>query len=131
AAKPALPSMMKEYLASDHPALSSMEEVNQLYRVEMYWIMLGAVGFLYAIACLNASNLMLVRMLGQRRELSIRLALGGGRWRIIRLLTVESLTLAMLGGLAGLLVANWLFPLLLSATGSPGGGTRDWASWTL
>jgi len=130
-AKVEVPASMQSYLAGDHVALSSLAELYKFARPEIYWVMVGAVGFLYAIACLNASNLMLVRMLGQRRELSIRLALGGGRWRIIRLLTVESLTLAVLAGLAGLLVANWLFPLLLSATGSPSGGPRSWASWTL
>ncbi len=130
-AKVDVPPSLQQFYAGDHPVLSSMAELNKVGRPEIYWVMLGAVGFLYAIACLNASNLMLVRMLGQRRELSIRLALGGGRWRIIRLLAVESLTLAVLAGLAGLLVANWLFPLLLSVTGSPGGGTHDWSSWTL
>jgi len=125
------PESIRAYIANDRVVLNSMAQLNQLARPEIYWVMVGAVGFLYAIACLNASNLMLVRMLGQRRELSIRLALGGGRWRIVRLLSVESLTLAVLAGLAGLLVANWLFPLLLSATGSPGGGARNWASWTL
>jgi len=125
------PGMMAQYYVGDRPVLSSMAELNKLVRPEVYWVMVGAVGFLYAIACLNASNLMLVRMLGQRREMSIRLALGSGRGRIIRLLAAESATLAVLAGLAGLLVANWLFPLLLSATGSPGVGTRDWTSWTL
>jgi putative ABC transport system permease protein len=92
--------------------------------------MVGAVGFLYAIACLNASNLLLVRMLGQRRELSIRLALGGGRWRIIRLLSLESITLAVLASMAGLLVANWFFPLLLNVAGSSA-FAPSWTSWTL
>src|SRR5690606_33568813 len=90
----------------------------------------GAVGFLYAIACLNASNLMLVRMLGQRRELSIRLALGGGQWRIIRLLVLESVTVSVAASLLGALVANWIFPLLLSAAGGMG-TTMDWTKWTL
>lgn len=130
-AKVDVPESIRAYIANDRVVLNSMAQLNQLARPEIYWVMVGAVGFLYAIACLNASNLMLVRLLGQRRELSIRLALGGGRWRIVRLLSVESLTLAVLAGLAGLLVANWLFPLLLSATGSPGGGSRNWASWTL
>jgi putative ABC transport system permease protein len=126
-----LPAQLAQYYANDRAVLSSLAELNNLSRPEIYWVMVGAVGFLYAIACLNASNLMLVRMLGQRRELSVRLALGAGRGRIIRLLVAESVTLAVLAGLAGLLVANWLFPLLLSATGSPGGGTRDWTTWTL
>jgi putative ABC transport system permease protein len=93
--------------------------------------MLGAVGFLYAIACLNASNLMLVRMLGQRRELSVRLALGASRWRVIRLLLLESAVLAGGAGLLGMLMANWLFPLLLSAAGNPGMGAANWANWRI
>jgi len=82
------------------------------------------------IAGLNASNLMVVRMLGRQRELSIRLALGDGRWRTIRLLALESLILAVLASLAGALVANWFFPLLLSAAGGAG-WAPDWKTWTL
>jgi ABC-type antimicrobial peptide transport system permease subunit len=110
-----VPAPLRQFASEDRAALSSMKEVSQLFRAEIYWVMLGAVGFLYAIACLNASNLIIVRMLGRHRELSIRLALGGGRWRVIRLLTLESLILAVLASLAGALVANWFFPLLLSA----------------
>lgn len=125
-----VPPPLRPFIVNDHPVLTSISEVNQLMRVEIYWVMLGAVGFLYAIACLNASNLILVRMLGQRRELSIRLALGGGRWRIVRLLAVESITLAVLASAAGMLVANWLFPLLLSVAGNSASGL-DWTSWSL
>jgi putative ABC transport system permease protein len=125
-----VPAPLRSFIVNDRAELSSMGEVNQLMRKEIYWMMLGAVGFLYAIACLNASNLMLVRMLGQRRDLCIRLALGGGRWRIIRLLAVESVTLALLASLVGLLVANWFFPLLLSSAGSAP-NSADWTSWTL
>ena len=130
AVKVDVPAPLRQFVTGDHPVLSSMTEVNQLFRVEIYWVMVAAVGFLYAISCLNASNLMLVRMLGQRRELSIRLALGGGRWRIIRLLAVESVTLAVLASLAGLLVANWFFPLLLSAAGNSN-LTEDWSNWNI
>lgn len=125
-----VPPPLRPFIVNDHPVFSSMREVNQLMRPEIYWVILAAVGFLYAIACLNASNLVLVRMLGQRRELSIRLALGGGRWRIIRLLALESVTLALFASLAGALVANGLFPLLLRAAGSSSFAT-DWSSWNL
>lgn len=131
AAKVEMPPAMAQYLGRDRVVLSSMADFNKLGRPEVYWLMIGAVAFLYAIACLNASNLMLVRMLGLRREMSIRLALGGGRTRIIGLLAIESLTLALLASLVGLLLANWFFPVLLSATGSPMGGLRDWTTWVL
>ncbi len=124
------PPELSQFLTHDRPVLSSMGELDQVMHVEIYWVMLGAVIFLYAIACLNASNLMLVRMLGQRRELSIRLALGGGRWRIIRLLAVESLVLSILASLAGALIATWFFPLLLRAAGDSF-FTVDWTSWEL
>ncbi len=125
-----VPAVASPYYLNDRPVLSSLSEVNQVMRPEIYWMMLGAVGFLYAIACLNASNLMLVRMLGQRRELGIRLALGGSRWRIIRLLLMESGVLAVFASLAGVLVANWIFPLLLSAAGNSA-FTPNWTTWTL
>jgi putative ABC transport system permease protein len=69
-------------------------------------------------------------MLGQRRELSIRLALGGGRTRIIALLVMEAGTLSLLGAVAGVLVANWLFPLLMYATGNAA-FALDLTSWNV
>ena len=126
-----VPAPLREYVAKDRVALSTLSQLNQsLINAGIYWMMLGAVGFLYAIACLNVSNLVLVRMLGQRRELSIRLALGGGLWRVFRLLVLESVTLALLGALAGALVASWLFPLLLRAAGTSFGG-MNWSGWLL
>ena len=115
--KPDYPPSLREGYLDDRPALSSLMELNQQFHVELYWLLLGAVGFLYAIACLNASNLMLVRMLGQRRELCIRLAMGCGRWRLIRLLALECFLLALVAALVGAIVAKWLFPLLMTATG--------------
>lgn len=125
------PSHTPPFFSKERVTLSSLGELNRFSRPEVFWMMLGAVGFLYAIACLNASNLMLVRLLGLRREMSIRLALGGGRGRIIRLLVLESAVLAGLSVLVALLVANWLFPLLLSAVGGSAFGSRGWTSWTL
>jgi predicted permease len=94
--------------------LLSLPDFNRQFgKLGVSWALLAAVGFLYGIACLNTSNLMLVRMLGRRRELSIRLALGAGRWRIVRLLLAESLILSTAGAAAGIVMANWMFPLLL------------------
>jgi len=93
------------------PALQTMHELEKIYRPEVRWMMLGAVGFLYAIACLNATNLMLVHLMGKQRETSIRLALGGGRWGLIRLLLIESFGLSICSSLLGALVANWLIPV--------------------
>lgn len=100
----------------------------QRYRA-MLWTSLAAVGCLYAIACVNAGGLMLVRMVGLRRELGIRLALGAGRWAVMRPLLEESMLLAGGAVVLGIAVANWALPALFALV--PGGYAMKVRVWSL
>jgi len=68
-------------------------------------VVLGAVGFLMLIACVNVINLQITRGIGRRGEVALRYALGAGRQRVVRQFTTEAVALAILGGAVGVLIA--------------------------
>ena len=78
-------------------------------------ILLGVVGCVLLVACVNVANLMLARASARQKELALRAALGASRWRVIRQLMLESLILATIGGLLGLALSKGALHLLLQA----------------
>lgn len=87
------------------PVVSPLKEalVGELDRT--LWILLGTVGFVLLIACANVANLLIVRAESRQRELALRVAIGAGRGHVIRSFMSESLVLATLGGISGVVIA--------------------------
>jgi putative ABC transport system permease protein len=82
---------------------------------EALLILLGVVGCVLLVACVNVANLMLERATARQKEIALRAALGASRWRIMRQLLAESLVLAFFGGVIGFILSIWALRLLLTA----------------
>jgi predicted permease len=109
------PAFVARYLVdplSLAPAAAGNSGLRRQFETPLF-AMVVAVGLVLLVACANIASLLLARALARRGELTVRLALGGSRWRLAQLLFVESLVVAMTGAALGLVFAQWSSALLV------------------
>ena len=97
----------------------------------LLWMLLGAVGLLLVITCVNVAGLMLARGAAREQELAVRAALGASRWQLARQLVIESLLLALAGGTIGIVCAQAVTGALVSAAPDVVARTAAGAGWSL
>ncbi|MBN9659299.1 MAG: ABC transporter permease [Acidobacteria bacterium] len=95
------------------PAAAGLSELRDQFS-EPLFLLMGLVGIVLLIACANTANLLLARAAARQPELAMRVALGAPRSRLISQLLVESVVLSAMGGLLGLVLANWATRMLVA-----------------
>ena len=115
-------NLLARQIAQQHPELNAGDALKLVSLTEatvgeirpVLYVLLGAVGLVLLICCANVANLLLARAAQRQKEMAIRTAIGANQTQLVRLLLVESMLLALIGGLLGCLLAFWGIDLLVA-----------------